>query len=191
MYKRFRINILLLLFGVAACVVLLVGSLVAGKAESAPMAALNASNTSETWSLGVTVEGPPTYNAIVGRLVSDVGAFRSARVTEAATIFPAPATARTVQSANFYLLSRTGTYVGTATLSLVIYNYAGTLQHTVSAAGIDLQTTPTGVWTPVTLSSLSDDLTISPGEFLAFRFKLSGSGGGDLDVRPLFDISVR
>jgi hypothetical protein len=191
MFKRFRINILLLLFSVATCIILLIGSLVAVKAETAPMAALNAANPLETWSLGITVEGPPTYNDIVGRLVSDVAVFRSARFTEGTTIFAAPATARTVQSANFYLLNRTGTYAGTATLSLVIYNYSGTIQHSVSAAGIDLQTTPMGVWTPVTLSGIPNDLIISPGEFLAFRFTLSGSVGGNLDVRPLFEVSVQ
>lgn len=191
MVKLFRMNIPLLLFGVAGCVVILVGALMVVKARSAPMSALDAANNLETWSLGVSVEGPPKYSDIVGRLVSDVGAFRSARDNEAATIFPAPATARTVQSANFYLLDRTGTYTGTATLSLVIYSYAGALQHTVSAADIDMQTIPTGVWTPVTLSGLSDDLTISPGEFLAFHFALSGVKGGDLDVRPLFEVNVR
>jgi len=190
MYKRFRINIRLLLFGVAACVVLLVGSLVAIKAESAPMAASNATNTSETWSLGVTVEGPPIYSAIVGRLVSDVAAFRSFRATEAATIFPAPATARTVQSASFYLLSRTGTYSGTANLSLVIYDYAGTIQHTVGAP-INLQTQPVGVWTPFPISTVPDDLVISPGEFLAFRFTLSSITSGNLDARPLFEVTVQ
>lgn len=190
MYKRHRSNILLLMFGIATLVILLIGSLVAVKAETNPEAGLTADKPLETWSLGITVEGPPTYNAIIGRVVSDVGAYRPARATEAATIFPAPATARTVMGANVFLLSRSGTSAGTVTLSLGIYDYAGTLQHAASIADIDLQTAPTGVWIPVNLSSLPDSLAISPGEFLAFSYKAS-PGGGDLDVRPLFDVSVR
>jgi len=172
-------------------VVWLIASPVGAQVEQASPASVSSAATSETWSLGITVEGAPTYNAIVGRLVSQVGAFRSDRVNQAATIFPAPATARTVQSASFYLLSRTGAYAGTATLSLVIDNYAGTLQHTVSAAAVDLQTTPTGVWTALALSAAPADLVISPGEFLAFRFSLSGAAGGDLDVRPLLEVVVQ
>jgi hypothetical protein len=190
MHKLLSTNRLLLLFGVVACVLLLASSLAAARAESAFPSSLNATSTAETWSLGVTVEGPPTYSAIIGRLVSDVAAFRSFRATEAATIFPAPATARTVQSASFYLLSRTGTYSGAANLSLVIYDYAGTIQHTVGAP-INLQTQSVGVWTPFAISTVPDDLVISPGEFLAFRFTLSGITSGNLDARPLFEVSVQ
>lgn len=191
MYMRYRNSILLLLIGVMTCVILLIASLAVANAEPTSKASFLAEKTLETWSLGITVEEPPTYNAIIGRLVGIAGAYRSARTTEAATIFPAPTTSRTVQEANFYLLSRTGTYAGSATLSLVIYSYAGIPQHTASSDVIDLQTAPTGVWTSINLSSLPDSLTISPGEFLAFSFKLDGSVGGDLDVRPLFDVSVR
>ncbi len=145
----------------------------------------------ETWNLGITVEGAPTYNAVIGRLVSDVGVFRSARADQGATIFPAPATSRNVQGASFYLLSRTGSYTGTAKLSLVIFNYAGVVQHTVSAADVGLQAAPIGTWTPVTLSGTADNLVISPGEFLAFRDALSAGAAENLDVRLLYEVLVR
>jgi hypothetical protein len=189
MHKLFRVSILLFLLGVSALAVWRIASPAAAQAKAARVAALAAAQ-SETWNLGITVEGAPAYNAVIGRLVSDVGAFRSARTAQAATIFPAPANARTVQAASFYLLNRTGTYSGAATLSLVIYDYAGTPQHTVSATGVDLQTAPTGVWTPIALSGTPGDLVISPGEFLAFHFTLSDVAAGDLDVRPLFEVSV-
>jgi hypothetical protein len=189
MHRLFRISLVLFLLGVSALALWRIASPAAAQAKAARVAALAAAS-SETWNLGVTVEGAPAYRAVIGRLMSDVGAFRSARTAQAATIFPAPANTRTVQAASFYLLNRTGTYTGTATLSLVIYDYAGTLQHTVSVTSVDLQTAPTGVWTPIALSATPDDLVISPGEFLAFCFTLSEAAAGDLDVRPLFEVSV-
>ena len=189
MRKLFRVSLVLFLLGVSALAIWRVASPAAAQAKAARVTAL-AAIPSETWNLGITVEGAPAYRAVIGRLMSDVGAFRSAHTPQAATIFPAPASARTVQAAGFYLLSRTGAYTGTATLSLVIYDYAGTPQHTVSATGVDLQTAPTGVWTPIALSGTPGDLVISPGEFLAFCFTLSEAAAGDLDVRPLFEVSV-
>jgi hypothetical protein len=189
MHKLFRISLVLFLLGVSAWATWRIASPAMAQAKAARTAALSAAQ-SETWNLGVTVEGAPTYRAVIGRLMSDVGAFRSARTVQAATIFPAPASARTVQAASFYLLSRTGAYSGTATLSLKIFDYAGTLQHIASATSIDLQTAPTGVWTPIALSGTPGDLIISPGEFLAFCFTLSDVAAGDLDVRPVFEVSV-
>ena len=189
MHKLSRVSLVLFLLGVSALAIWRVASPAAAQAKASRVTAL-AATPSETWNLGITVEGAPAYRAVIGRLMSDVSAFRSARTPQAATIFPAPASARTVQAASFYLLNRTGTYTGTATLSLMIYDYAGTPQHTVSATGVDLQTVPTGVWTPITLSATPGDLVISPGEFLAFCFTLSEAAAGDLDVRPLFEVSV-
>jgi len=126
----------------------------------------------------------------VGRLVSDVGVFRSARNSQGATILPASASQKTIEAANVYVLSRSGTYTGTVTLSLEIYDFSGTLKHKVNTMDIDLQTSPTGAWMPLTLSTSPANLTISPGEFLAFTFKLSGAAGGNLDIRPLFDVAV-
>jgi hypothetical protein len=133
-----------------------------------------AATTSESWRMGVTSEGTAAYSAIIGRNVSEVAAFRSNRATDIYYMFPAPSTQRTVQSATrFCILSRTGTYVGAATLTLEILDYAGTVQHTV-----------------VTLSGTPADLEIAPGEFLAFHFRLGGASGGDLDVRPIFEVGV-
>ena len=118
----------------------------------------SASFSSENWNLGVTVEEAPTYTAVVGRLVSDVGSFRSARAAQAATIFPAPASQKTIEAASVYLLSRSGSYSGTATLSLAVYDFSGrTLKHKVNAVDIDLQTSPTGAWIPLTLSNTATD----------------------------------
>jgi hypothetical protein len=146
---------------------------------------------SESWRLGVTSEGSAAYNAIIGRAVGDVAVFRSNRGTaNVYYIFPAPSTQRTVQAAKFYILSRSGTYSSDATLTLEILDYAGTVQHTVSATGINVQTAPTSTWTDVTLSGTPADLVIEPGEFLAFHFSLDSTPAGDLDVRPIFEVEV-
>jgi hypothetical protein len=153
--------------------------------------AITAAATSESWRLGVTSEGAAAYNAIIGRAVGDVAAFRSNRgTTDVYHIFPAPGTRRTVQAARFYILTRTGTYADAATLTLEILDYGGTVQHTVSAAGIDVTAAPTSTWTAITLSGTPADLEIAPGEFLAFHFSLSGAPAGDLDVRPIFEVEV-
>jgi len=150
--------------------------------------------TGELWKLGFTVEsGSLTYNSLIGRMASETAAFRSNQGTaDVYYIFPAPATQKTIQSAKFYILDRTGAYAaGNATLTLQIFDFAGTLQRTASATSIDLQTTATGAWTTMTLSSTAADLQISPGEFLAFHFNLSGGSAGDLDARPMFEVEVQ
>jgi len=147
--------------------------------------------TPEVWKLGFTSQGVSAYSAVIGRLASQVAAFRSAQGTDIYYIFPAPASQKTVQSARFYILDRTGSYGGTATLTLEILDYAGALQHSVSAAGVDMEAAAPGTWTDLTLSGTPADLEILPGEFLAFHFQLSGSSGGSLDVRPVFEVEVQ
>jgi hypothetical protein len=139
----------------------------------------------------VTSEGAAAYNAIIGRAVGDVAAFRSNRgTTDVYHIFPAPGTQRTVQAARFYILTRTGTYADAATLTLEILDYGGTVQHTVSAAGIDMTAAPTSTWTAITLSGTPADLEIAPGEFLAFHFSLGGTPAGNLGVYPAFEVEA-
>jgi hypothetical protein len=145
----------------------------------------------EFWRLGVTSENGTAYNVTQGRLVRPAAMFRSYRnTTDVYHIFPAPGSQRTIQAAKYCILSRTGTYAGLATLTLEILDYAGTVQHTVSAAGIDMEMAPTGVWTAVTLSGTPADLEIAPGEFLVFHFSLSGAPAGDLAVYPVFEVEV-
>lgn len=190
LHKLFRLNILLLILVVAAIFLWRVTLPVAAREGSGRTGSESASFYSENWNLGITVEGVPSYTAVVGRLVCDVGAFRSARTASAATIFPAPASQKTIETASVYLLSRSGTYTGTVTLSLEIYDFSGALKHKVNTVDIDLQTSPTGAWLPLTLSPTAADLTIAPGEFLAFTYTLSGAAGGNLDIRPIFDVTV-
>jgi len=142
------------------------------------------------WRLGSTSQGVASYDAVIGRLVSTAAAFRSDRAADIYYIFPAPARPNTVQAARFYILDRSGSYAGDATMTLETLDYAGALQHSVSAAGTDVETAATDTWADLTLSGTPADLEIRPGEFLAFHFQLSGSPGGSLDVRPVFEVEV-
>ncbi len=147
----------------------------------------------EFWKLGFTREGEPAYNSIIGRLAGVTAAFRCQQdVADIYYIFPAPAGQKTVLAAKFYILDRTGSYnAGDATLTLEIFDYAGTLQHTVSAAAVDMETATTGAWTTITLSDTAANLNIAPGEFLAFHFSLDSGSAGSLDVRPVFEVEVQ
>jgi hypothetical protein len=156
--------------------------------------ALQASTTAptEAWRLGIASEGDASYNAVIGRLVGANASFRSNRgVTDIYYIFPAPASSRTITSAAWNIISRSGAYAGTASLTLEIRDFSGALQHTVSSAPVDLEAATLNTWTTMALSATPANLTIAPGEYLAFRFTLDGASTGDLDVRPMFEVVVQ
>jgi hypothetical protein len=190
MSKFFRMCLILFLLGVLGLGAWQIASPAAAQMGPAGGEAINAL-TSETWNLGVTVEGAPTYNAMIGRLVSDVSVFRSARTVQAAMIFPAPATERIVEAASIYVLSRSGAYAGFVGVTLDIFSYSGVLQHTASAGPFDLQTVAMGMWIPIMLDASPAEVTISSGEFLTVQYLLSAGVGGNLDVRPLFEVNLR
>ena len=162
------------------------GQAVAGRLQSVVAAPV------EAWRLGVTSEGDASYNAVIGRLVDASASFRSNRgVTDIYYIFPAPASARTVQSAALNIIGRSGTYTSTASLTLEVHNSSGTLQRTVSAAPVDLQTAAPGAWADLALAASPASLTIAPGEHLVAHFALGGAAAGNLDVRPMFELVVQ
>jgi hypothetical protein len=147
--------------------------------------------TTEFWRLGVTSEGGASYAATRGRPVHPAATFRSNRgATDMYYIFAASGGRRAVQAAKFYILDRTGAYADSATLTLEILDFDGTVQHAASAVGVDVQAASAGVWTNVTLSGDSVDLEIMPGEFLAFHFRLAGSPAGDLAAHLVFEVEV-
>lgn len=145
----------------------------------------------EVWRLGVTVEGSVGYDAVIGRVAAEAASFRSNRgVTDMYFIFPAPATQKTIQAARFYIVERSGSYSGTATMTLEILDFDGSVQHTASSASVNMGAAGVGTWTNVALSGTSANLVISAGEYLAFHFQLSGAAGDSLDVRPVFEVEI-
>ena len=179
----------LTLLALAAAAVLLLGAPAApGRAAGvAPQSSV--ARPPEVWRMGVISEGDPAFASVIGRLVGATASFRSSRgVADIYYIFPAPASARTVQSAAVYLADRTGTYTSTASLALEVRSFDGSLLRTVSATPVDLQAAPADAWTDLALASTPASLAIAPGEYLAFHFSLGGGSAGDLNVRPIFEV---
>jgi hypothetical protein len=140
--------------------------------------------------MGITIHSYPGYGNLAGRLASVSSTMQSNKDAHVFFAFPAVSGQRMVKEAKFYIINRTGSYSGTATMKLEIYDYAGTLQHVVSASSVNLQTVTMQSWTRLMLSSAITDRLIAPGEFLAFHFALDGAPGGDMDVRPVFEVTV-
>lgn len=112
------------------------------------------------------------------------------RPTQYFSFFPAPATTRTVQSAKFYMESKTGDYPHPITLTLRIYDYDKNLKRTVSAV-VDLRTAAIAQWTALPLSTNSADLVITPGEFLAFEIPTDGVSISEFVAWLYFEVEVR
>lgn len=157
--------------------------------KGAPASLEQSSVSSELWKVGFTFEGSePTYNDLIGRIF-DKGAFRSHRASDIYYIFPAPANRPTIQSAQFRVASKTGAYDGNVSLSLEILEHkTGDLQETVATAKKGWEETGSA-WTQLALSD--EELQVAPDEFLAFHFQLSGDKGGDLDIRPEFEVEMQ
>ena len=146
----------------------------------------------ETWKTGVTLENGASFTGTEGRLLTSNATFRSnLGSSDMYFAFPAPATARSVQSASVMVASRSGSYSGQATITLEVYSFDGSLQHTVSASAVDLQAASILTWSTFTVSSTPGNLTIDPGQYLAVHFHLDGAAAGDLDVQPVFDVLVQ
>jgi hypothetical protein len=146
----------------------------------------------EVWRLGVTSEGDASYTAVIGRLAGASASFRSNRgVADIYYIFPAPASARTIAAAAWNITNRTGSYTGIASMALEIRDSAGTLQRTVSAAPVNIQTATSGVWTDMPLSSTPANLVIAAGEHLVVHFALDSGANDNLDARTIFEVVVQ
>ena len=145
----------------------------------------------EVWRTFVTTEGEAAYRAVAGRAAGEMATFRSNRgESDLYAVFPAPGAGRSVQSARWLALDRSGAYSGTATLYLEVRDLDGVLQHTVSAKTLDLQTAPLATWQRIKLAPLPEDRAIEPGEYLAFHLSLDSGSAGDLEAHLLLEVEV-
>lgn len=156
--------------------------------EERPSLSLEPTFIAETWQSGFTIEGPLSYNAIIGRTLGEA-VFRSRREADIYYAFPGSATATTVKMAQFSLDNPTGNYPGQVALSLEIHTYAGDAYRTISLSNIDWQSAPPGDWLEVELDA-TVNRQIGPGEFLAFHINFVDGSGGSLELRPKFRIDV-
>jgi hypothetical protein len=182
-------NFTLILFG--AVLMLIMGS---GQApiQTAQAAAVQAAMPGiEYWRTGYTVEGALMGSSLPGRVIDPVASFRSYRgVSDTYYYLAAPAGVTWVKAAHVYLLDRTGTFSGTANLTLEIRTMAGSLHQQVSIGSIDIQTLPTGSWHVLALNADIDRQQIDPGDLLAFHVSFQPGPAGDLTVHSIFDVMV-
>jgi hypothetical protein len=189
--QRYIMASVLSLTLLAAGLWLLVAPGVQAQPSTAPLASGSSAVVTEYWKSGFTVEGSAAYAGVVGRLLSEAASFRSAVSNDSYFMFPAAASAKTVSNAKWMILQRSGAYTGTAQASLQVYSLNGVPQRTLTVSSLDLQTASIGTWDYFALSSTASDLALNPGEYLCVHFSLSGAAGGNLDVRPIFEISLR
>lgn len=154
-------------------------------------AAASLATTAEYWKMGVTLENTRVYSAVAGRLLTESASFRSAKAGDIYFVFPAAADERTIQSVRYLLLGRSGSYGAVSTLTLEIFDLDGNLLRTASAAPLNLTTPSLNTWGSLVLSANAANLTLHPGEFLAFHCNFSGGAGGDLAIYPVFEIEVQ
>ena len=160
------------------------------KAEQAAMVLEPTSLYSEYWKAGFTVEGTAAYSGVAGRVLSEAASFRSTRSADTYFIFPAAATTKTVTKFSYHILSRAGNYIGNTRMVLEVRNFDGTLQRTVSGL-YDLEAASANMWILGSLSPTPADWVINTGEYLCAHFSLDGAVGDNLEVRPIFEITLR
>jgi hypothetical protein len=160
-------------------------------AQSNRPAAASLATTAEYWKMGVTLENTRVYSAVAGRLLTESASFRSAKASDIYFVFPAAADERTIQSVRYLLLGRSGSYGAASSLTLEIFDLEGNLLRTASAAPLNLTTPSLNTWGSLALSANAANLTLQPGEFLAFHCNFSGGAGGDLAIYPVFEIEVQ
>jgi hypothetical protein len=142
----------------------------------------------DTWTFGVTSEGSAAYSQTAGRLITNVASFRANQgENEIYFIFPAAAEAKSVQAASVTILSREGTLPESASLTLKVVDLDGDWQQEASLP-LDAMVILPGNWVDFTLSDLTGDLQIQPGQVLVAQ--LAFSAQGDLDIKAIFDIEV-
>lgn len=160
-----------------------------GRASAAPNAAIGAGQ--EVWRLGVVSEGGVGYEAVIGRVVSSAAVFRSARPNDDTFfIFPAPASPRTVVSAAYTLAARSGSYSGSASMALEVRAYDGTVRRTLTTAPVDIAAATVGAWAPLSLDADAAVRALGADEYLVVHIARQGGPGGDMDLRPMFEVVV-
>jgi len=133
----------------------------------------------------------PSYANLVMRQPGVMAHFRSnSGAGEMFFVFGAISRPLRVADAKVYVLSRTGSYSGLATIGLWAGRMSGTSDHEISAAPVNIQTLPAGSWQTINLSANPAAQRIYAGQTLLVYFDLDGSTGGNLDLRLLFEIAV-
>lgn len=146
-------------------------------------------STTETWVMGVTVEGSAAYAETAGRMVTNIASFRAAKGTDMYYIFPASAEAKQVTEASFNIVSKEGSLPSSAEIKMEIVDMSGVVQHEASQT-MDVLAPVVGTWVDFMLVDPIEDKTLEPGEVLVIHVIYPANANADLDLKILFDIEV-
>lgn len=136
---------------------------------------------------GINVIGPLDLASLTGRPQTPSAVIQTASASESSYVFPAMSSLQVVDSARFYILSRSGDYSGQVSLALEIYGIDGSYHRTISTP-VDLSTADMGTWLSLDMSGFITRLSAS--EYPVAHFVYSGGAGGSMDIRPIFEITT-
>lgn len=168
----------------AALLALLLGPAAVAGAAAPPAARQSAAALPDAffWRTGVNLKTWPDYSDLSLRGLNPIVVFRSAQAEANFFLLGAAPRPLQVQALSVYLLSRAGTYAGTAELQLWSADMTGGSQQLMTAGVVDLKTLPAGVWQAVPLVDESHRL-VRPGETLLLYLARGAPAGGSLELR--------
>jgi hypothetical protein len=134
---------------------------------------------------GTNVIGALDLASLTGRPQTPSAVIQTAAADESYYVFPAISSLQVVDSARFYILSRSGEYSDPVYLTLDIYGIDGSYHRTISTP-VDLSTAEMGAWISLDLSGYITKLTAS--EYPVAHFVYAGGATGTMDIRPIFEI---
>jgi hypothetical protein len=174
-------------------VFLLISSASAGQAAIPDRPAAPETYVPDTqfWRTGFTINHIPSYLNLTMRNPAPAATF-SSNAGEQDIYFVLGVAARLLrlEELKIYLLSRSGSYSGSATINVQASVMGGAVDHTLSSASLNVQTIPTGAWRDISLTSNPADLRLSSGQALVVHFHLDGAPGGNLQVSAIFQAAM-
>ena len=133
----------------------------------------------------------PSYNSLTMRDPTAVARFQSnAGVTNMFFVLGAASRWWRVADAKVYMLSRSGSYIGEATIELWRATMGGSPLGQVSMYSVDLEDMSLGSWRTISLAKATASRRIATGESLLVFFHLSDTAGGSLDVRTIYEVTL-
>jgi hypothetical protein len=176
-----------------AIVLLFIFSLLVGLVQSdrvVQASAIASAHVSDVWRSGIQVNGSSApYAAISGRARSAAAVFSSA-AGDSYYMVAAPAVATVICMAQVYLLDRSGSYTGSAGLTLEALDLDGSLRTVLSSAALDLQSASPQAWLSLGLVHDPALPILQPGQFLAYHFHLDGAASGNLNMALIFEAAA-
>lgn len=144
----------------------------------------------EVWRSGYTVAGDAHLAKTSLQHMGITAAMRSnGGAKDIYFVIAEPAQNWTIEDAAMNPGKVSGSYPLTATVSLEVLSMAGDYLRSLTSRDLNVQYAAGGKWKSFNLVD-EEERQISPGEMLAFHFRLGGEPGGDLEIYPVFEVSA-